>query len=124
MRLVVEDIKRAEQRLDVDVPPSFKAFVTERTLSDYYSWNVLHPTEWWRIQNDENYRGSPGIVFAHGAGGEYYFLTATAADPRVLTPSIWAWDLHDHAAKRLARSVDELPRVIELLADQLLAADG
>ena len=124
MILAERDIQAVEQRLAVTVPPSFRRFVTAHRLADFIPAEPLHPTTWWRVRHDDRYTGPPGIVFAEGIGGDYWLLLADEEAPGVLGAAIWTWDFHDGAMpKRVARTIDELPTVLEALADALLRTD-
>jgi hypothetical protein len=115
------DLQNAEQRLGVSLPPSFRNFVSAHSLGEFISADVLHPTKWWRIRNDDKYRGPPGIVFAEGVGGDYWLLLADEGRPDTLASTVWTWDFHEGASPKIvARTIGELSSVIEKLADTLL----
>ncbi len=116
------DLSSAEARLCVRLPTSFKNFVLSRDLASFVSWHVLHPSEWWPVRHDEAYTLEPGIVFAEHFG-VYYLLRETASIPQRLDAAIWSWDAHTpRHCTRVASSVDELPEVLERLADELLGS--
>lgn len=83
------DLQTAERRLGVTLPSSFKDFVGAHSLADFISANVLHPSEWWRVRNDDKYGGPPGIVFAEGVGGDYWLLLADESRPDTLASAVW-----------------------------------